>query len=270
MNIALCSAMLAVSTALPLFGTQIIAHRGASYDAPENTLIAMKLGYKQKADANECDIYLTRDGKIVLMHDATVARTGGVTNKVAQMDLAELRKIDVANWGQWQGKGLSEKVPLLEDAVKLIPKGKRLFIEIKCGPEILPELERVLKKVGKKPEQTPIIGFGYETVLQAKARMPQLEVSWLVSSDKETKKFPPVEELIAKAKAANLDGLDLNYGFPIDAEFVRKVHAAGLKLYTWTVDDPAVARRQVAAGVDGITTNRPEWLREQIKAGPAS
>jgi glycerophosphoryl diester phosphodiesterase len=77
-----------------------------------------------------------------------------------------------------------------------------------------------------------------------------------------------VEELIAKAKAGNLDGLDLNYGFPIDKAFVKKVHAAGLKLYTWTVDDPAIAKKEIEAGVDGITTNRPEWMRQQVAALP--
>ena len=77
-----------------------------------------------------------------------------------------------------------------------------------------------------------------------------------------------MEELIDQAKAAKLDGLDLASGFPIDSAFVQKVHAAGLKLYTWTVDDPEVARKEAAAGVEGITTNRPGWLREQLAATP--
>lgn len=89
----------------------------------------------------------------------------------------------------------------------------------------------------------------------------------LATSDKNTKQYPPIGELIAKAKAAQLDGLDLHYGFPIDADFVKQVHNAGLKLYVWTVDDPAIATRLAAAGVDGITTNRPEWLRQQLAQG---
>ncbi len=75
--------------------------------------------------------------------------------------------------------------------------------------------------------------------------------------------------MVAQAKAAGLDGLNLNYGFAIDAPFVSAVKAAGLKLYTWTVDDPAVARAEAALGVDGITTNRPAWLREQLQATSA-
>jgi glycerophosphoryl diester phosphodiesterase len=70
--------------------------------------------------------------------------------------------------------------------------------------------------------------------------------------------------LIEQTKAAGLDGLNLHYGFPINREFVALVKAAGLKLYTWTVDDAAAARALRDAGVDAITTDRPEWLREQL------
>jgi glycerophosphoryl diester phosphodiesterase len=244
----------------------IIGHRGASFDAPENTLASFKLGYQQRADADELDIYLTADGKIIVLHDGDTARTTGVSGKVAQQTFADLRRLNAGNWGKWQGKGFSEKLPALDEALALIPDGKRLFIEIKSGPEILPELAATLQRAGKKPEQTVIIGFGYDTVKQAKAKLPSLQVCWLVAADKKTKKYPPVEDLIQKTKAAGLDGLDLESGFPIDRAFVQKVHQAGLKLYTWTVDDPALAGKEAAAGVDGITTNRPGWLREQLAA----
>jgi glycerophosphoryl diester phosphodiesterase len=257
--------MLGLSSAL---ATEIIGHRGASFDAPENTLSSFKLGYAQNADADELDIYLTTDGKVVVIHDANTARTSGVTNKVANLSFEELRRVDVGRFGKWQGKGFSEKIPALEEVLALIPEGKRLFIEIKCGPEVLPELERVLQRGGKQPQQTVIIGFGYETMQQAKARFPALQVLWLAGKSGKPKKYAPVDELIQKAKAAKLDGLDLESGFPIDREFVQKVHAAGLKLYTWTVDDVGVARKEAAAGVEGITTNRPGWLREQLAAVP--
>ncbi len=252
----------------PAFGLEIIGHRGASYDAPENTLSSFKLGYEQKADADECDIYLTKDGRIVVIHDGTTVRTGGVTNKISDQTFDELRRLDVGKWGKWKDLGFSEKIPSLVEVLELIPDGKRLFIEVKCGPEILPELETVLRHAGKRPEQTVIIGFGYETMQQAKAKSPKLQVLWLVSKNNKTKKYPPVKDLIEKAKAANLDGLDLESGFPIDKAFVDTVHRAGLKLYTWTVDDPALARKEASAGVEGITTNRPRWLREQLTAQP--
>jgi glycerophosphoryl diester phosphodiesterase len=248
------------------FAVQIIGHRGASYDAPENTLSSFKLGYAQKADACELDIYLTKDDNIAVIHDDTTKRTGGVAKKVAEQTLDELRQQDVGKFGKWKDKGFSEKIPRLDEVLPLIPDDRRLFIEIKCGPEVLPELANNIERMGTTTNQTVIIGFSYETMKAAKDKFPNLEVNWLVSSDNKTKKFPPVEELIKKAKDAKLDGLDLNSGFPIDKAFVDKVHHAGLKLYTWTVDDPEVARREAEAGVDGITTNRPGWMREQLAA----
>lgn len=260
-----CAAIAAaVFSAACASGIEIVAHRGASHDAPENTLASFKLGFQQKADADECDIYLTKDGRIVVIHDKDTGRTSGVTNKIASSTFEDLRRLDIGKWGQWKDKGFSERIPTLEEVLALIPDGKRLFVEIKCGPEILPELEKTLRKSGKKANQIVIIGFGYETVRQAKEKLPDLQALFLAAADQKTKEFPPVEDLIRAAKAAKLDGLDLHSGFPIDAEFVGKVHQAGLKLYTWTVDDPELARQEAAAGVDGITTNRPEWLRAQL------
>ena len=248
------------------YAVEIIGHRGASFDAPENTLASFKLGYQQKADADEMDIYLTKDGKIIVLHDGDTARIAGVTNKVTEHTFAELRRLEVGQWGKWKGQGFSEKLPSLDEVLALIPEGKRLFIELKSGPEILPELGRVLQRTAKKPEQTFLIGFNYATVKEAKAAFPRLQVLWLAGADHKTKQYPLVETLIQKAKAANLDGLDLESGFPIDSSFVQQVHAAGLKLYTWTVDDPELARKEATAGVEGITTNRPGWLREQLAA----
>jgi glycerophosphoryl diester phosphodiesterase len=243
----------------------IVAHRGASFDAPENTLAAFKLGWQQNSDANELDIWLTKDGQAIIMHDATTKRTAGLDKKVSEQTLAELRGLDAGSWKSPQWKG--EKIPTLAEALATIPAGKRFFLEIKCGVEVLPEMERVIKASGKKPQQLPIIAFSYEVAKQAKARFPAHEVSFLYDwkKDKDTGVKLSADELIAKAKAGKLDGLDVHFSGPIDADYVKKVKAAGLKFYVWTVDDAAVARRMVEAGVEAITTNRPQWLREQLK-----
>lgn len=249
-----------------LQAVEIIAHRGASHDAPENTIASLKLGWEQNADGNEFDIYLTKDGKIVLMHDKTTKRTAGIDRPVVQQTLEELRTLDAGTWkgSKWAG----EKVPTMAEALAVIPEGKRLFIEVKTGPEILPELKRELDQSGKSTAQLVIIAFNYEVVQQAKQLMPELQVYWLASADadKKTGKKHSIGELIEKAKAAGIDGLNLNYKFPIDAGFVQQVKSAGLKLYTWTVNDAAIAKSLVAAGIDGITTDRPQWLREQLAA----
>ena len=153
--------------------------------------------------------------------------------------------MNVGDFGKWKDKGYSEKIPTLDEVLALIPEGRRLFIEIKCGPEILPELENTFKRAKKKPEQTVIIGFGYETMKQAKAKFPQLRVYWLAGAEGKPKKYAPLDDLLEKAKAAKVDGLDLEKGFPIDEAFVKKVHEAGLKVYTrgpWTAPRPPKKR----------------------------
>jgi glycerophosphoryl diester phosphodiesterase len=262
LNLALlCTmAMLLAESASAL---EIIAHRGASFDAPENTVASLRLGYEQQADAGELDIYQTKDGGIVVLHDRDTGRISGVTNRPAESTLATLCQLPAGQWGKWKGSRFAEKIPSLEQMLACVPPDKRIYVEVKCGPEVLPELENVFRASRLNKNQLVIIGFGYETMRRAKARFPDLQVFWLAGADKD-KKYPPVEELIAKTLAAKLDGLDLEQGFPIDSAFVNQVHRAGLKLCTWTVDDPAVARRLAAAGVDGITTNRPKWLRQQL------
>lgn len=246
-----------------VLAVEIIAHRGASRDAPENTLPAFRLAWDQKADACELDVHLTRDGRIAVIHDDTTQRTAGLNRKVAEQTFEELRELDVGAWKglQWQ----AERIPSLEEVLAGVPDGKRMFIEIKCGPEILPELVRVIGGAPCKPDQLVIIGFGYETMKQAKELLPHIDVYWGAKPKEDSNGSKlTAETLIEKASAAGLDGLDLDAGFAIDADFVERIHAANLKLFVWTVDAPAKAERLRSAGVDGITTNRPGFLREQF------
>jgi glycerophosphoryl diester phosphodiesterase len=243
---------------------EIVAHRGASYDAPENTVASEKLGFEQGADAGETDVYLTTDHKIMVMHDYTAQRTAGLTNYMSKSTSTELRKGRPGQWGKWKGQGFDEPIPFLSELFAVMPPGKKMFVEVKCGPEIIPFLKKEFAASGLKKEQLIVISFSFDVVKESKKQMPEYKALFLAGADSKTKKFPPVEELIAKCKAAKIDGLDLNSGFPIDKDFVKKVHDAGMSIYTWTVDDPALARQEAEAGVDGITTNRPKFLREQL------
>lgn len=252
-------------TSLRALGVEIIGHRGASYDAPENSLSSMKLAWEQKADAIEFDLWLTKDGKIAVFHDATTKRYDGQNRKVSELTLAELQQLDV---GKVKGAPyLGEKMPSLEDILATIPDKCRAVIEIKCGPEILPEFVRVLKASKKPAAQLSVISFNYETVKQSKVLLPELEHYYLAGYKKDpaTGKMPEIEPLIEQAKQANLTGLDLQFTWPFSPEFVGKIRNSGLKLIAWTVDDAEVANQLAALGVDGITTNRPAWLREQLK-----
>ena len=238
---------------------EIVAHRGASFDAPENTVASMKLAWEQKADVGELDVFLSRDGKIVVIHDPTTRRTTGVDGKVAEMTLAELRKLDAGKWKNEKFAG--ERIPTLEEILATVPPGKRLFIEVKCWPEIVPELDRVLKASRLKPEQTVVISFSADVVAAVKKARPDLPAYWVVSLvGKRT-----ARELIDKAKQIGADGLDLSANPAVlDKAFAEQVKSAGLRLYVWTVNDVALARKMIEAGVEGITTDRPGWLREQL------
>ncbi len=245
---------------------EITGHRGASHDAPENTLAAVNLAWKRGADSVEIDIYLSKDGHIVAIHDPTTKRYGGPNRKVADQTLAELKSLDVGRWKDKKFTG--ERVPTLSEVLATIPPGKRLFIEIKAGAEIIPELKRVLKQSGRKPAEAALIGFSYKTMTAAKRVLPQHTAYWIVSvkRDKQTGVWSPaIDEMIVKTKAANLDGLDLgNAPAVIDRKYVQRVKQASLGLYVWTVNDKNEARRLRDAGIDGITTDRPGWLRKSL------
>jgi glycerophosphoryl diester phosphodiesterase len=251
---------------MSLPAAQIIAHRGASVDAPENTLAAFKLGYAQGADGVELDVHLTKDGNIVAIHDDDTLRVGGVDRKVADQTLAEIRAPNVGNFGHWKGKGFVESVPTLDEALALVPPGKKLYIEIKCHHEVLPALAESLRRTTVTPNQTVIITFHHDVAQAAKQTFPNRQVYWLVGYDKDerTGQYPRLADLIAKAQAAHVDGLNLEHLFPLDERAVANIHAAGLKCVIWTLDDPAKARKLIRAGIDGVTTNCPGALSREL------
>jgi glycerophosphoryl diester phosphodiesterase len=180
---------------------------------------------------------------------------------------AELLALDV---GKWKGpKFTGEKLPALEAMLAAVAPGKRVFVEVKCGPEAVPELDRLLQASGLPPGRTPVISFNATVIAAVKKARPELPAYWIVRlKPAQGKPAPTAEELIARARAIRADGLDLSADEALDAAFARKVKQAGLKLCVWTVNDATVARRMFALGVDGITTDRPGWLREQLAANP--
>jgi len=252
---------------------EIIAHRGASQDAPENTLEALRLGFEQGADAGELDVWMSQDGQAMVIHDSDTKRVTAKSKhpndkKVAEQTAQELNALDVGSWKNQRFAGA--KIPTLEQALKTVPPGKRMYVELKCGVEGVPEVLRVLNASSLKPEQTPIISFHAPVIAAVKKARPDLPAYWIVSiKDKPGKDGSPitkVEDLIEKSQSIQADGLDVSGSPLVDEVFVSKVRTAKLRLYTWTIDQPELARRLVALGVDGITTNRPGWLREQLAA----
>lgn len=254
--------------AAPLSAVEIAAHRGASYDAPENTLAAQKLAWEQGADAVETDIHLTRDGQIIVCHDKTTRRTTGREGSIAGLSLAELRSLDAGAWKAPRFAG--EKLPTLEEQLALIPAGKKMLVEIKVGPEIVPELSRALARAGVSERTITFISFNYDTLREVRTQLPRYRTLYLMgyrapdAKAKGAKQQPTLDEVIRSARAAGFTGLDLQHTWPLAPADAGKVREAGLELHVWTVDDVAVARRWIELGAASITTNRPGWLREQL------
>jgi glycerophosphoryl diester phosphodiesterase len=244
----------------------IIAHRGESYDAPENTLAAVNLAWERNADAVEVDVHLTKDGKIVVIHDDNTWRITHTYRKVSKLTLEQLRLLDV---GAYKGKRWArEKIPTLEEVIDTVPADKQLFIEIKGNARILEELKRVLDNSSISPEQPVLIGMDLTTMGTIKKDLSAYQVCW-VCAMKDEKHMQAGsnrgEELIARALQAGLDGLDIKASKEVGKDFIARAKSAGMKLYVWTVNDPAEARRLFEAGVDGITTDRTQWLKTRLQ-----
>jgi glycerophosphoryl diester phosphodiesterase len=253
----------------------MVAHRGESHDAPENTLASFDLAWSRGDEAAELDVHLTKDGKLILSHDPDTKRlaAGGVEMAIKDHTADELRKLDIGVWKDPKFAG--QRMPLLDEVLARLPDDpkRRLLIEVKVGPEAIPELIRCLDRANRPAGQIVIISFKAEVIAECKKRLPHLKAYWLAQQkqDKETKEWAPAgAELIAKAKSVNADGLDVQANEPVDAPFIKAAHDAGLELHVWTVDDPAKAEALIAAGVDSVTTNRAAWMREQVAHSAAA
>jgi glycerophosphoryl diester phosphodiesterase len=243
---------------------EIIAHRGASRSAPENTLPAFRLAWRQGADLVELDVHLTRDRRVVVIHDQTLRRTGGLNRKVCDLTLAELRTLD---FGRWKGaKWAGTRIPTLEEVIQSVPFGKRLLIEIKSGPAIIPELRKVLDESGRNRRQFILQSFSLPTMKAVKREFPDIEAGWLCTL-KLTNAPQAAKEialLIRQAIAAGMDGLHVRGSPLMGVRMVKNVKDAHLKFRVWTVDSAPAARWLAGLGIDGIITNRPGWIRERL------
>jgi glycerophosphoryl diester phosphodiesterase len=245
--------MLAAATASNA-QVKIIAHRGASWLAPENTVASANLAWEKDADAVEVDIYLSSDNKIIVIHDSNTRRTTGEDHVVSETDSKVLRALEAGSFKDEKYRG--EKLPFLSEIIKTVPKGKELVVEIKCKSEILPYLEKAVKKYQKKIDFT-FICFDFKTISDTKKTFPSNSCYWLCSNAE------LLDKTFSQVGPAGLEGISLSWPI-INEDVVKKAAELGLEVYSWTVDDADEARRLIGLGVEGITTNRPGWLREQI------
>ncbi len=235
--------------------TLLIAHRGASNLAPENTLAAAKLGWELGADAVEVDIHMSLDNRVMAIHDKTTNRTClGKNFTIAKAPSMLLRDLDAGSKFGSEFKG--EKIPFLEELIQAIPENKKLVVEIKCDKEVVHQLIRIVGNSNKQ-EQLVFIAFDFKTIVATKEAFPDNECYWLSESKSAVKKN------IHKVKQAKLDGINLSYKI-IDQEIVELAKENNLRVLSWTIDDPKEAQRLIELGVEAITTNRPKWLKDEL------
>ena len=261
--------LLALAAASPVAAPAIIAHRGASFDAPENTIASFQLAWKQNADGIEGDYYLTSDDRIVCSHDPTTKRCGDRSLEIAKSTFDELRQVDV---GAKKGDAWKDaRIPSIEEVLATVPQGKKVYLEVK-DIKVVPALKPAIARSSLRPEQIIVISFDRKAVAAAKESLEKVKAYWLVSPKKAPltgQLTPGAEEIVSVLKEIRADGVDCSGDDAIDAAFVKKIRDAGYEFHVWTVDDPDKAKRFAGLGVNSITTNRPGWLREQT-AGEAA
>ncbi len=248
------------------FESKIIAHRGESHDAPENTLASINLAWQRNVKAVEIDIRLTRDNEIVVIHDSNTQRVSGIKKTIKDTTFDVLKLLDVGSYKGQQWK--DERIPTLKQVLNTIPNDGKLIIEIKSNRKILYELKRVLSKSGIRFEQIEIIGFNINTLSKAKKIMPEYRMLWLLNLDYSLPawlSWVSIDGIIKKIEKHNLDGVNVWAGKLLTKNFISEIKKRGYSIYAWTINDPDKAALLIKHGLDSITTDRAGWMLNQLK-----
>jgi glycerophosphoryl diester phosphodiesterase len=236
----------------------VVAHRGASSTRPENTLGSFGEAMRLGARIVELDVRLSRDGVAVVMHDPTVDRTTDGTGAVAELTAAELGALNAGTPESPEG------VPTLADVLRLASGRAALAIELKHlpGEPGYDPASRVdvVRATHEEVERTGFVGpalvlsFDYLALADSKAVAPDVPTGFLT-----TDVLPPRDALHMALEGAHEMVLPGTRALaPAGASFVAAVHAAGIRVGTWTVDDPDAVRRYLDWGVDAVASNDPE------------
>jgi len=247
-------------------GCQRVAHRGGAALAPENTLAAFRHARTLPVDALELDVRMSRDGQLIVFHDATIERLTGVQGTVLDLDLAELLELNVAArfLGSWPE---NQQIPVLAEVLALARESHlKVFIEIKPGerdgsyehsPEIAQAVVRAVLAENML-EQVQIMSFDWTLLPEIKALAPAMTTGALVSREMWQPRAPSaLAHLVARVKELQCSWVDLATDL-FTPEMPGFFHAQGLLLGIWTVNDAASLRRLAAAGVDALTSDRPD------------
>ncbi|MDO4325480.1 MAG: glycerophosphodiester phosphodiesterase [bacterium] len=237
--------------------TQVWAHRGASAYAPENTMDAFELAYRQGADGIELDVQMTKDGKLVVIHDETIDRTSGESGYVREYTAKELRKF---SFNQTHPEYKTAQIPFLEEVLEFVKSnGMKLNIELKNSIIVYPKLEEkvlaLVKKVGIE-EQVIYSSFNHKSIVKIKKLAPDAETGILYSDG--WLRVPSYAEKIG------VDAIHPAVYHVLDTKLIEKSHDKKLKVHIWTVnrrEDMEIFTKRKA---DAIITNYPDICREVV------
>jgi glycerophosphoryl diester phosphodiesterase len=238
-------------------GPLVLGHRGASADAPENTLAAFRLAIAQGADGVELDVWRCGTGEVVVGHDEDMARVSGVALRVPDAPLAELRELDV---GGWKGEAFrGERMPLLSEVLEALPAAV-VNVELKSRGGDLRLAGAAAKVLARARAAGRVIvsSFDWRLLVAFRLAAPDVPVGLLFDPDHAWK--------VPLAAALRLMGPSAVHPERTLAteERVRAWAARGLAVNVWTVDDPGEARALAAMGAAGVITNLPARIRAAL------
>jgi glycerophosphoryl diester phosphodiesterase len=227
----------------------IVAHRGASSYAPENTVAAFDLALQMGASHLELDVHLTRDDHLVVIHDDTVDRTTNGTGPVAGQTLAALQALDA---GAWFGEAFAgARIPMLADVLTRYQGRAHLHIELKGSTAHLPQRTVDLVRAHAMVQHVTFTSFQHAHLQTMRAYAPELPTGWLVGEISDT--------VIAQAHALGCAQLCPRASL-VTPELVQRLHGEGFLVRAWGVADEVLMHQVVEAGADGMTVNFPDKL----------
>lgn len=241
--------------ATPIHPMILIAHRGESTYAVENSLASISLAWKQGVKAVEVDVRLTSDNQIAVIHDAHTGRVTDQRKVVAKSTLQELQALSL----KLDGKQVDESIPTLAEVLQTVPTGRKLIIEVKSGKRIIPHLVKLLQTTTLETDQIEVICFNKRVLAKLKAALPMYCMYWLLNLDYRRPHWLLLirpKQLAKKVQRMGLDGVDVWAGKMLDQKFIAEFKKLRLTVYAWTVNDLDQALALKKAGLDGLTTDK--------------
>ncbi|MBN1588772.1 MAG: hypothetical protein JW888_04590 [Pirellulales bacterium] len=235
---------------------EVVAHRGFSAVAPENTLSAIAQAIRAGATGSECDVRRSKDGRIIAMHDETVNRTTNGKGKVEDLTFAQLRKLDAGSWKHKKFAG--ERIPTLDEILAAHKDtGCTAVVEIKVK-DIEDQVIDAIRRAGMM-NQTAVIAFDGDVVREMRTREPRLPCAWLCGKSLKGTPAERADWIAKQAKEYKTNMVDLGYSM-LSRDVIAELHQRGLVVWAWTVDDPVVIDALMRWGVDSITTDCPDLI----------